>query len=127
MVQPDGRAAPRALPRCASDWSMTPDSLPPGRGGCRLECSLPRPTGDPMNSPIPGRLAALRDAMRHHGFSHYLVPTSDPHLSEYPPAWWRRREYLTGFTGSAGTALIGLERAWLWADGRYWLQAEAEL
>jgi Xaa-Pro aminopeptidase len=80
-----------------------------------------------MTSPIPSRLAALRDAMRRHGLSHYLVPTSDPHLSEYPPAWWRRREHLTGFTGSAGTALIGLERAWLWADSRYWLQAESEL
>jgi len=80
-----------------------------------------------MNSPIPGRLAALRDAMRRHGISHYLVPTSDPHLSEYPPTWWGRREHITGFTGSAGVALIGLERAWLWADGRYWIQAEAEL
>lgn len=78
-------------------------------------------------TPLQERLHGVRDAMRRRGLTHYLVPTADPHQSEYVPAWWRRREWISGFTGSAGTAVVGLDRAWLWADSRYYLQAETEL
>ncbi len=82
----------------------------------------------PRHSPSPAdRLAGLRAAMRRAGLTHYVVPTSDPHQSEYVPTWWRRREWISGFSGSAGTAVIGLQGAWLWTDSRYHLQAEKEL
>lgn len=80
-----------------------------------------------MNSPIPARLAALRAAMRERDVAFCLVPTADPHLSEYLPARWMVREWLSGFTGSAGTLLIGAEFAGLWTDSRYFEQAEREL
>lgn len=78
-------------------------------------------------TPIAERLSGLRAAMRRHGLTHYVIPSADPHQSEYVPAWWRRREWASGFTGSAGTAVVGLEGAWLWTDSRYFLQAEKEL
>ncbi|HET6913827.1 MAG TPA: aminopeptidase P family protein [Rhodanobacteraceae bacterium] len=80
-----------------------------------------------MNSPIPARLAALRAAMRERGIAFCLVPTADPHLSEYLPARWKVREWLSGFTGSAGTLLVGADFAGLWTDSRYFDQAEREL
>jgi Xaa-Pro aminopeptidase len=73
------------------------------------------------------RLDALRQALRGRGLTAYIVPTADPHQSEYPPAWWQRRAFISGFTGSQGTAVVGLSAAWLWADSRYWLQAEREI
>lgn len=78
-------------------------------------------------NPIPERLQALRTLMREHGLSHYLVPSADEHINEYLPGWGQRRPFMTGFRGSAGDALIGLEEAWLFTDGRYHLQAELEL
>lgn len=57
----------------------------------------------------------------------YIVPTEDPHMSEYPPDCYKRREYITNFTGSAGTAVVTAKQALLWTDGRYFLQAEQEL
>eukprot|EP00466_Bigelowiella_natans_P008801 jgi/Bigna1/41002/e_gw1.48.3.1 len=57
----------------------------------------------------------------------YIVPTADPHQSEYPPNCFARREYISGFTGSAGTAVITRDNACLWTDGRYFLQADDEL
>src|SRR5690348_14587462 len=80
-----------------------------------------------MNSPIPARLAALRAAMRERGIAFCLVPTADPHLSEYLPARWQVREWFSGFTGSAGTLLVGAEFAGLWTDSRYFGQAGREL
>ena len=56
-----------------------------------------------MTNPIPARLAALRDAMQQHGVAAVLVPSADPHLSEYLPEHWQARDWLSGFTGSAGT------------------------
>ncbi|MEQ8768218.1 MAG: aminopeptidase P family protein [Planctomycetota bacterium] len=79
-----------------------------------------------MNDPAE-RLAALRTLLREEGLTHYLVPSSDEHLSEYPPAWRLRRPWLSGFTGSAGDVLVGIEDAWLFVDGRYHVQAAAEL
>src|SRR5512146_2101212 len=80
-----------------------------------------------MNSPIPDRLAALRAAMRGRDIAYCLIPTADPHLSEYLPLRWQVREWLSGFTGSAGTLVIGAEFAGLWTDSRYFEQAEREL
>ncbi len=69
------------------------------------------------------RLSGLRARMKEKGLSLYVVPSGDPHASEYVPACWRRREAISGFAGSAGTAVVGLEEAWLWVDSRYWLEA----
>jgi Xaa-Pro aminopeptidase len=73
------------------------------------------------------RLAALRHAMQAHGVDAVIVPSSDPHLSEYLPARWKGREWLSGFTGSVGTFIATQDFAGVWTDGRYWQQAEAEL
>jgi Xaa-Pro aminopeptidase len=61
------------------------------------------------------------------GIDDYVIPSTDEHLNEYLPLWRRRREFLSGFTGSAGDLLVGLKDAWLYADGRYHLQAAQEL
>jgi len=73
------------------------------------------------------KLTALRTLMKHHRIHAYLIPSSDPHQSEYVPECWRRRAFLTGFTGSTGDALVTLKTAGLWTDSRYYLQAEREL
>ncbi|TNF26279.1 MAG: aminopeptidase P family protein [Deltaproteobacteria bacterium] len=73
------------------------------------------------------RVTALRAAMRAAGVDIYIVPSSDAHQSEYVPGVWQRRPWISGFTGSMGDCVVGLEGAWQWADSRYWLQAEAEL
>ena len=78
-------------------------------------------------SPIPERLSRLRQAMRQHGVAACLVPTADPHLSEYLPAHWQARQWLSGFTGSAGSLLVSADHAGLWTDSRYFSQAEHEL
>ncbi|GGX83917.1 M24 family metallopeptidase [Massilia dura] len=76
---------------------------------------------------IADRLAALRQAMRRHGIDAVIVPSSDPHLSEYLPPRWKGREWLSGFTGSVGTFIAMQDFAGVWTDGRYWTQAETEL
>ena len=76
---------------------------------------------------IPERLAALREKMRAYGVDAYLVPTADYHESEYVGTYFKSRTYITGFTGSAGTAVITQEEACLWTDGRYFVQAAKEL
>ncbi|MDR1919183.1 MAG: aminopeptidase P family protein [Tannerellaceae bacterium] len=73
------------------------------------------------------RIAALRAAMEEFGMDAYIVPGSDPHLSEYVPARWKSRQWLSGFTGSAGTLVFTAGKAGLWTDSRYFLQAAAEL
>jgi len=73
------------------------------------------------------RIAALRHWMRENGISACIIPTADPHMSEYISDHYQSREYITGFTGSAGTAVITDGSAGLWTDSRYWLQAEQEL
>jgi len=80
-----------------------------------------------MNNPVPARLAALRAAMQQHGVAAVLVPSADPHLSEYLPAHWSARTWLSGFDGSAGTLIVGREQAGLWTDSRYFAQAEQQL
>ena len=76
---------------------------------------------------IPQRLAALRREMKKHNISVYVVPTSDFHESEYVGAYFMARTYITGFTGSAGTAVITMTEAGLWTDGRYFVQATRQL
>ena len=78
-------------------------------------------------SSVAGRLAALRAAMRDHQIDAFMVPSADPHLSEYLPQHWQGREWLSGFTGSVGTFIITADFAGVWTDGRYWTQAESEL
>ncbi|MGI4862081.1 MAG: aminopeptidase P family protein [Janthinobacterium lividum] len=73
------------------------------------------------------RLARLREAMQEAGVDACVVPSSDPHLSEYPPLHWQARAWLSGFTGSVGTLVVTASFAGLWVDSRYWVQAEAEL
>jgi len=76
---------------------------------------------------IAQRLEALRRVMREHDIGACVVPTSDPHLSEYLPERWQGRQWLSGFTGSAGTLVVCDDVAALWADSRYWEQADNEL
>jgi len=76
---------------------------------------------------IPERIAALRDVMQQRGISACIVPTADPHLSEYLPAHWQAREWLSGFTGSAGILVATQNFAGLWTDSRYFSQAERQL
>jgi Xaa-Pro aminopeptidase len=78
-------------------------------------------------SAIAERLAHLRSAMARAGIDAYVVPSSDPHLSEYLPGHWKGREWLSGFTGSVGTFIATQDFAGVWTDGRYWTQAETEL
>ncbi|HEX6721503.1 MAG TPA: aminopeptidase P family protein [Burkholderiaceae bacterium] len=73
------------------------------------------------------RIERVREALAQHNAHALLVPSSDPHLSEYLPARWQGRQWLSGFTGSMGTLVITLDRAALFADSRYWVQAEHEL
>lgn len=76
---------------------------------------------------IQERLKLLREKMKERGIDIYIVPTSDFHQSEYVGEYFKARKYITGFTGSAGTAVITKEEAGLWTDGRYFIQAAAQL
>jgi Xaa-Pro aminopeptidase len=82
---------------------------------------------DTRSSVFRTRIEAVRDALKRHALAAVLVPSSDPHLSEYLPARWQGRQWLSGFTGSMGTLAVTLDTAALFADSRYWVQAEAEL
>lgn len=76
---------------------------------------------------IPERLAALRTEMKKRGIAMYVVPTADFHNSEYVGTHFKARAFITGFTGSAGTAVITMTQAGLWTDGRYFVQAASQL
>lgn len=76
---------------------------------------------------IKERLSKLRNLMAQQGIAYYIVPTNDYHLSEYVGEHFGARKYMSGFTGSAGVLLVGMEEAGLWADGRYYIQAENQL
>jgi Xaa-Pro aminopeptidase len=79
------------------------------------------------SSPRAERLHQLRAAMARHGIDAYIVPSSDPHLSEYLPRRWQGREWISSFTGSVGTFILTADFAGVWTDGRYYTQAETEL
>lgn len=76
---------------------------------------------------IQQRLNALRQEMQAYHLDAYIIPTADPHLSEYLPTHWQAREYFSGFTGSAGVLIVKKDSAQLWTDFRYWTQAYAQL
>ncbi|PNH10857.1 putative Xaa-Pro aminopeptidase P [Tetrabaena socialis] len=86
--------------------------------------AAPAATADPKLSALRAAMAAA-DGGR--GVAAYLAPTEDPHMSEYPPACLKYREFITNFTGTAGTAVVTTDAALLWTDGRYFLQANTEL
>ena len=79
------------------------------------------------NKVIQNRLVQLREEMKSAGVDYYLLPTADFHNSEYVHAFFKAREYFSGFTGSNGSLLVWQEGAGLWTDGRYFVQAEREL
>ena len=76
---------------------------------------------------VQERLTALRQLMSQHNIDVYLIPSADNHQSEYVGEYFKSRAFITGFTGSAGTAVITMDKAGLWTDGRYFIQAEKEL
>lgn len=76
---------------------------------------------------IADRLAALREEMRRERLSAFIFPSADPHMSEYVPERWEGRKWISGFDGSAGTAVVTLHSAALWTDSRYFLAAEQQL
>lgn len=76
---------------------------------------------------VKERIAALRARMKETGIDAYLIPTDDFHGSEYVGEYFKCRKYITGFTGSAGTAVIMQDMAGLWTDGRYFIQAADQL
>ncbi|MGZ2368237.1 aminopeptidase P family protein [Ancylomarina sp. YFZ004] len=73
------------------------------------------------------RVNALRSLMEEKEINAYIITSSDPHMSEYVPEYWTARQWISGFTGSAGTVVITKDKAGLWTDSRYFLQAEKEL
>jgi len=82
---------------------------------------------DTRTSPARLRIDRLREQLAHLGLQAVLVPSSDPHISEYLPEHWQGRAWFSGFTGSMGTLVVTVREAALFADARYWEQAESEL
>lgn len=80
-----------------------------------------------MNETICKRLEALREVMRREGINAFIFPSTDPHNGEYVPAHWEGRKWISGFDGSAGTAVVTIDDAALWTDSRYFLAAEEQL
>ena len=80
-----------------------------------------------MKQNIKERVYALRMTFHPNYIKAFIIPSTDPHLSEYVAPHWMSREWISGFTGSAGTAVILMDEAGLWTDSRYFLQAEKEL
>lgn len=76
---------------------------------------------------IPNRLEQLRLWMKQRNLSAYIIPSTDPHCGEYVPEYWEVRKWISGFTGSAGTAVVTLSQAALWTDSRYFIQARQQL
>lgn len=79
------------------------------------------------NIKITQRVEALREWMDENGFSAFIFPSTDPHSGEYVPDHWKSREWISGFNGSAGTAVVTMESAALWTDSRYFLAATEQL
>ena len=94
-----------------------------------LNCSRQqeRDRMDTRTSPARLRIEQIQDALRAAGCAAVVVPSSDPHLSEYLPERWQARQWASGFTGSMATLIVTTERAALFADSRYWVQAESQL
>ena len=80
-----------------------------------------------MAQTINQRIDALRALLKREGIDAFIIPSTDPHLSEYPADRWKSREWISGFTGSAGTVVVTAKDAGLWTDSRYFLQAARQL
>lgn len=80
-----------------------------------------------VNDTILSRLADLREVLRHEKLDAFIFPSTDPHHSEYTPDRWKGREWISGFKGSAGTAVVTMDSAALWTDSRYFIAAENQL
>ena len=80
-----------------------------------------------MNKTICNRIEALRDVMRRESIDAFIFPSTDPHNGEYVPAHWEGRKWISGFNGSAGTAVVTMTDAALWTDSRYFIAAEEQL
>ena len=80
-----------------------------------------------MKQEIRQRLEALRSYLKKEAVSAFILPSTDPHMSEYVASHWQSREWISGFTGSAGTVVVTLQEAGLWTDSRYFLQATEQL
>ena len=76
---------------------------------------------------IKERLEAIRSLMQREGIQAFITPSTDPHAGEYVPERWKSRRWISGFTGSAGTAVVTLDKAALWTDSRYFIQATEQL
>eukprot|EP00898_Chlorokybus_atmophyticus_P005799 jgi/Chlat1/621/Chrsp103S08590 len=99
--------------------------------GARVVASAAAVSADKKDAAVKqqqdSRLAALREQMSKAGVDAYIIPTEDAHASEYSALRYARRAFITRFTGSAGTAVVTKEKAALWTDGRYFLQASQQL
>lgn len=80
-----------------------------------------------MSQTINNRIQALRALLKNEGIQAFIIPSTDPHLSEYVAPHWKSREWISGFTGSAGTVVVTTDKAGLWTDSRYFLQAAQQL
>lgn len=80
-----------------------------------------------MNQIIQNRIQALQKFLREKGLNAFIIPSTDPHLSEYAASHWQSREWISGFNGSAGTVVVTLDKAGLWTDSRYFIQAAEQL
>ena len=80
-----------------------------------------------MKENIKERIQALRMMFKPNHIKAFIIPSTDPHLSEYIAPHWKSREWISGFTGSAGTVVVLEDKAGLWTDSRYFLQAAEEL
>ena len=76
---------------------------------------------------IKERLEALREVMRREKLDAFIFPSTDPHNGEYVPEHWEGRKWISGFDGSAGTAVVTMDDAALWTDSRYFIAAEQQL
>lgn len=80
-----------------------------------------------VNNKVRERLSALREVMRRESIAAFIFPSTDPHNGEYVPDHWKGREWISGFNGSAGTAVVTMDAAALWTDSRYFIAAEQQL
>ena len=80
-----------------------------------------------MSKTVNQRLEDLREVMRREHLAAFIFPSTDPHQGEYIPDHWKGREFISGFNGSAGTAVVTMTSAALWTDSRYFLAAEQQL
>lgn len=125
MAQAYWQCYPWLVLLCACAWSYPgPESL--GREDVR-DCSTnpPRLPVTAVNTTM--RLAALRQQMEKWNLSAYIIPDTDAHMSEYIGKHDERRAWISGFTGSAGTAVVTKKKATVWTDSRYWTQAERQM